>query len=52
MGTSSGYKMPKGGNWTPLKNDATDFVQGTGSKEITPANLVTDFIRVTAGLRA
>src|SRR5580692_11595360 len=51
MGTSSGYKMPKGGNWTPLKNDATDFVQGTGSKEITPADLVTNFIRVTGGLK-
>jgi len=51
MGTSSGYKMPKGGNWTPLKNDATDFVQGTGSKEITPADLVTNFIRVAGGLK-
>ena len=51
MGTSSGYKMPKGGNWTPLKNDATDFVQGTGSKEITPADLVTSFIRVAGGLK-
>jgi hypothetical protein len=51
MGTSSGYKMPKGGKWTPLKNDATDFVQGSGSQEITPANLVTDFIRVAGGLK-
>ena len=51
MGTSSGYKMPKGGKWTPLKNDATDFVQGTASNEITPASLVTDFIRVAGGLK-
>jgi hypothetical protein len=51
MGTSSGYKMPKGGNWTPLKNDATDFVQGTGNKEITPADLITDFIRAVGGLK-
>ena len=51
MGTSRGYKMPKGGNWTPLKNDATDFVQGTGSKDVTPGNLVTDFIRATGGLK-
>ena len=43
--------MPKGGNWTPLKNDATDFVQGTGSKDITPADLITNFIRVTGGLK-
>lgn len=51
MGTSRGYKMPTGGNWTPLKNDATDFVQGTGGPEITPGNLVTDFIRVSGGFK-
>ena len=50
MGTSRGYKMPKGGNWTPLKNDATDFVQGTGNAGITPTSLLTDFIRATGGL--
>jgi hypothetical protein len=44
--------MPKGGNWTPLKNDATDFVQGTGSENITPSGLVTDFLRATGGLKA
>ena len=43
--------MPAGGNWTPLKNDATDFVQGTGSAEITAASLVADFIRATGGLK-
>jgi hypothetical protein len=51
MGTSRGYKMPTGGAWTPLKNDATDFVQGTGGPEITPGNLVTDFIRVSGGFK-
>jgi hypothetical protein len=51
MGTSRGYKMPTGGNWTPLKNEATDFVQGTGSKDITPANLLTDFIRAIGGVK-
>jgi len=51
MGTSRGYKMPKGGSWTPLKNDATDFVQGTGTKVITTASLVTDFIRASGGLK-
>lgn len=43
--------MPAGGNWTPLKNDATDFVQGTGSARITPASLLTDFIRAAGGLK-
>ena len=51
MGTSRGYKMPTGGNWTPLKNDATDFVQGTGSKDITPADLLFDFIRAVGGVK-
>jgi hypothetical protein len=51
MGMSRGYQMPTGGNWTPLKNDATDFVQGTGGPEITPGNLVTDFIRVSGGFK-
>jgi hypothetical protein len=51
MGTSRGYKMPTGGNWTPLKNDATDFVQGTGSKDITPANLLSDFVRAIGGVK-
>jgi hypothetical protein len=51
MGTSRGYKMPTGGNWTPLKNEATDFVQGTGSKDITPANLLSDFIRAIGGVK-
>ena len=43
--------MPTGGNWTPLKNDATEFVQGTGNKDIKPANLITDFIRASGGLK-
>ena len=43
--------MPAGGNWTPLKNDATDFVQGAGSAGITPASLLTDFIRAAGGLK-
>jgi hypothetical protein len=42
--------MPTSGKWTPLKNDATDFVQGTGSKDITPADLLYDFIRAIGGL--
>lgn len=51
MGTSRGYKMPTGGSWTPLKNDATDFVQGTGGPQITSANVVSDFIRANGGLK-
>jgi hypothetical protein len=43
--------MPTGGKWTSVKNEATDFVQGTGSKDITPANLLSDFIRAIGGLK-
>jgi len=42
--------MPTGGSWTPLKNEATDFVQGAGSTEIAPSSLVANFIRATGGL--
>ena len=52
MGTSRGYKMPTGGNWTPLKNDATDFVQGNAGPEVTPASLVGSFIRAQGGFSA
>ena len=51
MGTSKGYQMPTGGNWTPLKKDATDFVQGTGNEKVNPGNLVTGFIRATGGFK-
>lgn len=30
MGTSTGYKMPTGGEWTPLKREATRFVKDSG----------------------
>jgi hypothetical protein len=51
MGTSKGYQMPTGGNWTPLKNDATDFVQGTGNENVAADSLVKDFVRATGGIK-
>lgn len=51
MGTSRGYQMPVGGNWTSIKHDATALVQGSGNAEITPANVIGDFIRVNGGFR-
>jgi hypothetical protein len=51
MGTSKGYQMPTGGNWTPLKTDATDFVQGTGNENVNAENLVKDFVRASGGLK-
>lgn len=51
MGTSRGYKMPTGGNWTPLKNNATDFVQGNNGPTVSPRSIVRDFIRANGGFR-
>jgi len=31
MGTSTGYDMPRGGDWTPLKHEATKFVKDDGT---------------------
>jgi hypothetical protein len=33
MGTSTGYQMPTGGEWRPLKVDATAFVQDPDAEE-------------------
>lgn len=52
MGTSRGYKMPTGGNWTPLKNDATDFVQGNNSLEVNSGSVVTAFLRANGGYKS
>src|SRR5678815_4595794 len=38
MGTSKNFSTPKGGPWTPLKNDLTDHL--AGDSDITPERLV------------
>jgi acetyl-CoA acyltransferase len=38
MGTSKGYSMPTGGDWTPLKQEATKFVKEDGQGSVTPGN--------------
>ena len=50
MGTSTGYKMPTGGDWTPLKNDATDFVQnGPGISAVAPRQLIREYLGAIGG---
>jgi hypothetical protein len=56
MGTSTGYDMPKGGDWTPLKRDATKFVKDDGAhgdnpNPVQPEALLSNFLRtcVTGG---
>ncbi len=47
MGTSKGYPLPTGGNWTDLKREATQFVQaGSGSDA---AALLSRFIQTNGG---
>ena len=46
MGTSKGYKMPSGGDWGPLKREATDFVQNISVKPGAPQSLLGHYVRV------
>jgi hypothetical protein len=46
MGTSKGYKMPTGGDWGPLKREATDFAQNVGLKPVNPQSLLRHYIAV------
>jgi len=50
MGTSKGYQLPSGGNWTPLKKDATSFAKGSSS--VTAGVLLRQYIRANGGARA
>jgi hypothetical protein len=46
MGTSKGYSMPTGGNWGPLKREATEYAQNVGVKPVAPQSLLRHYIRV------
>jgi hypothetical protein len=46
MGTSKGYKMPSGGNWEPLKREATDFVKHDGAGSVAAKALLRDYVKV------
>ena len=50
MGTSTGYRMPTGGEWTPLKNDATRFVkEGPADSQISPNQLIQSYLQALGG---
>lgn len=51
MGTSKGYTMPTGGEWTPLKTEASKFVKdtgnsGSGTNSTSPQHLVNRYLNV------
>jgi hypothetical protein len=62
MGTSKGYNMPSGGDWTPLKREATRFVkQGEGGgngdpqnpspRPVAPEVLLRDYVHALGGAK-
>jgi hypothetical protein len=52
MGTSTGYDMPSGGDWTPLKTDATNFVKNEGRGSVSPSKLLAEYLKANGGARA
>jgi hypothetical protein len=52
MGTSAGYNMPKGGDWTPLKYDATRFARHGGHGSINPKSLLGRYLQANGGAQA
>lgn len=51
MGTSKGYRMPTGGDWTPLKKDATQFANEGGQGPVSPQTLLRDYLAASGGAR-
>jgi len=41
--------MPTGGDWTPFKNEATDFAQDSGSIPVSASNVLNHYVRVNGG---
>lgn len=52
MGTSKGYDMPTGGDWTPLKLDATNFVKNEGQGSVSPGKLLANYLKANGGARS
>jgi hypothetical protein len=48
MGTSKSFPTPSGGQWTPLKNDVTNYLGG--DERVTPAQIVGGTVRALDGL--
>ncbi|HEX3530197.1 MAG TPA: hypothetical protein VH988_24315 [Thermoanaerobaculia bacterium] len=52
MGTSKGYEMPTGGEWTPLKRGATKYANDGGNGPVSPERLLRDYLAANGGARA
>jgi hypothetical protein len=52
MGTSKGYGLPTGGNWTPLKTEATKYANQEGRGTVSPDNFLTHYLHAYGGSKA
>jgi len=52
MGTSTGFNMPSGGDWKPLKNNATNFAKHGGQGPVSPGSLLGSYIQANGGAQA
>jgi hypothetical protein len=43
--------MPTGGEWTPLKHDATNFVKDEGRSSVSPERLLHNYLKANGGAR-
>lgn len=50
MGTSTGYGMPTGGEWTPLKTGVTKFAKSGESESLTPNALLGKYLKAIGGV--
>lgn len=44
--------MPTGGDWTPLKHDATNFVKDNEHSSVPPGDLLRKYVKANGGARA
>lgn len=52
MGTSKGYGLPTGGDWTPLKTEATKFVKEEGKGSVSPEDFLRHYVHAYGGSKA
>ncbi len=44
--------MPTGGDWTPLKNEATKFAKDEGQGNVSPNKLLNDYLKANGGAKS
>lgn len=49
MGTSTGYQMPTGGEWTPVKKEVAKFAKQGLGVGISPSSILRNYLRASGG---